>query len=434
MGPIAMNRRLAEAVIATFGEEDRATHLRRLDALLPRDWRRELRWLDASGLALYFRQRLKTLDIEESISHDILQGLDKRCADNYQRTAELFREFEAINIAFQQTGLHYVNLKGFTLVPDYCPDPSLRCQLDLDFMILESELPSCHEILRNFGYSMTARHKNVVEFKAGSEQLPSIRDLYKPRSQKSVEVHIFPAIHVVAGGVEDGRWQPQDRMLNGVAFPALSHVEMFVAQSKHLFCHLKSEWTRLSWLLEFRTFLNKRSGDARFWREVHNQLEADKEAALTVGISVLLATEVFGEAGPPNLLAWSRNTVPCSVRLWLDRFGKKALLSDFPGTKLYLLLERELSDCGNTHRTRWAKLIPLHRTPQVTCPGGRGPFVRFHASLSQTWFTLFRMRFHIVEGWNYWIAARQWKRFRPCRQRTSASQQASELLPGDIVR
>jgi hypothetical protein len=106
-------------------------------------------------------------------------------------------------------------------------------------MIVESELPYCHDILRKFGYSVTGRHKNVVEFKAGSEQLPSIRDLYKPRSQKSVEVHIFPAIHVVAGGVEDGQWKPHDRTLDGVAFPALYHVEMFVAQSKHLFCHLK---------------------------------------------------------------------------------------------------------------------------------------------------------------------------------------------------
>ena len=134
-----MNPRFAEAVIATFREADRGSHVEQLARLSIRDWRRGLYWLDASGLALYFGQRVAASRLEERVPAEILNALDQRLEDNKQRTAQLFREFEAINNAFQNSGAHYVNLKGFTLIPDYCPDPSLRCQFDLDFMISHSE-------------------------------------------------------------------------------------------------------------------------------------------------------------------------------------------------------------------------------------------------------------------------------------------------------
>src|SRR5215472_810972 len=130
-----MNRRFVDAVIASFRQGDGDTCGRELLRFNVRDWRRGWHWLDASGLALYFRQRIATSCIEEYVPAEILNGLDRRLEDNKQRTVQLFSEFEAINRAFQMAGLHYVNLKGFTLIPDYCPDPSLRCQFDLDFMI-----------------------------------------------------------------------------------------------------------------------------------------------------------------------------------------------------------------------------------------------------------------------------------------------------------
>src|SRR5215469_8865160 len=187
-----MNPRFAEAVIAAFREADGGIHLRQLARLSIRDWRRGLHWLDASGLALYFRKRVASSCLEAYVPAEILNALDQRLEDNKQRTVQLFRQFEAINNAFQKNGAHYVNLKGFTLIPDYCPDPSLRCQFDLDFMIPHSELGLCQAILQSFGYAVTAKHENAVEFKAGSEQIPSIGDLYKSRSQRSVEVHFAP--------------------------------------------------------------------------------------------------------------------------------------------------------------------------------------------------------------------------------------------------
>ena len=405
-----MNPHFAEAVIATFREADKGIHVRQLAGLSIRDWHRGLHWLDASGLALYFRQRVASSCLDKCIPAEILNALDQRLEDNKQRTVGLFREFEAINNAFQKSGAHYVNLKGFTLIPDYCPDPSLRCQFDLDFMISHSELGLCQAILESFGYAVTGRHGNVVELKAGGGRVPSIRDLYKPRSQRSVEVHFVPPSEATPTREDRGLLRRQNRVWNGVTFPALSDVDMFLAQANHLFCHLKSEWTRISWLLEFRTFVSARRGDTKFWHDVRNQATTRDEGALAVGIAVLLATKAFGDFGPPELLGWSIEAVPRSVRLWLDRYGKTVLLSDFPGTKLYLLLDGELSNGENARKAIWGKLFPLHRPPRITCPESRRSFRTVRASLSQMWFTLFRLRFHVVEGSRYVIAAQQWKR------------------------
>ena len=402
-----MNRRFAEAVIATFREADRGTQVRQLVHLDARDWRRGSHWLDASGLALYFRQRVASSCLEECVPAEILNALDQRLEDNKQRTVQLFREFEAINDAFQKSGLRYANLKGFTLIPDYCPDPWLRCQFDLDFMIFHSELDLCQAILESSGYVVTGRHRNVVEFKAGSVQVPSIRDLYKPRSQRSVEVH-FVLPSPAAPTRDDGALlRRRSRVWNGVTFPALSDVDIFLAQANHLLRHLKSEWTRISWLLEFRTFVNARAADTKFWQDVRNQTATNAEAALAIGVAALLATQAFGDFGSPELLGWSIEAVPRSMRLWLNRYGKTVLWSDFPGTKLYLLLDGELSNGGNVRKLNVGKLFPLHRPPRVTYPDGRGSV---RAILSQIWFTLFRLRFHVVEGSRYVIAAQQWKR------------------------
>lgn len=402
-----MNPCFAEAVIAAFGEADRGIHVRQLAPLTIRDWRRGLHWLDASGLALYFRRRVASSCLEECVPAEILNALDQRLEDNKQRTVQLFREFEAINNAFQKSGAHYVNLKGFTLIPDYCPDPSLRCQFDLDFMIFHSELGLCQAVLESFGYAVTGRHGTVVELKAGSGQVPSIRDLYKPRSQRSVEVHFVPPSQATPTKDEAGLLRRQSRVWNGVTFPALSDADMFLAQANHLLRHLKSEWTRISWLLEFRTFVNARTADTKLWQDVRNQAASDAEGALAVGVAILIANQIFGNIRPPELLEWSIETVPRSMRLWLNRYGKTVLQSDFPGTKLYLLLDSELSDGGNVRKTNVGKVFPLHRPPRVTHPDGR---VSIRAILSQIRFTLFRLRFHVIEGSRYAIAAQQWKR------------------------
>jgi hypothetical protein len=317
-------------------------------------------------------------------------------------------EFACINREFQRAGVRYANLKGFTLVPEYCPDPSLRCQLDLDFVMCGSDAPACRDILNDFGYVESGEHNNVLEFTAGMEKICSIEDLYKPRIQRAVEVHFVPESQNTSPS-SDPLARIQNQVWNGVVFPALSDADKFLWQARHLSRHVKSEWTRISWLLEFRTFVVAHRDEAEFWQRVRQQATGSDEDAVAVGLAVWLATAALGEFAPPALTSWSSDVLPKPTRVWLECYGKRVLLADFPGTKLYLLLDRRSTDNGSP-KINWGKVLPLHRPPRITSPcNGTGRW-RIRASLSEVSFILFRMRFHIAEGIRYLIEAQRWKR------------------------
>jgi len=406
-----MNRRLAAAVIATFREDEVRAHRRRLAGFGIRDWRHSLHWLDASGLALYFLDRLKTSKLEDTVPAEVVAGLEARFADNQRRTKYLFAEFLRINQAFQEAGLRYVNLKGFTLLPDYCLDPALRCQFDLDLLVASADAARCRDILETFGYVITGNNEDVQEFKAGSARVPSVHNLYKAKPQRSVEVH-FVSPPQTAAGLEDGRLaRSQRRVWNGAAFPALCDADQFLAQAHHLFRHVRSEWTRTSWLLEFKTFVANRRDDTQFWNDVATRATTVTEGALAVGIATWLATEAFGEFAPRALTDWSVDKIPQPVRLWLECYGMEMLLTDFPGTKLYLLLNRELArDTVAGNNATLKKLFPLHGPPRVTGPSAREIGPRARAVFAQLSYVLFRLRFHVAESSRYLVEARRWKR------------------------
>lgn len=402
-----MHRRLAKAVIATFRGNCWTDHRDSFDRLQLRDWRRGLSWIDASGLALYFCDRLRDQGLAEQVPAEILSALDARRANNVARTAELFKEFSVVNRELCAARLLYANFKGFTLVPDYCHDPALRCQFDLDFIGYSSDLPVFQTVFGRLGYSLTGGNRNVAEFKADAAQPPSISELYKPRRQRSLELHLVTTA-LTCQNKASPLEHLQYRSWRGVTFPMLSDCDLFLAQAHHLFRHFRSEWTRLSWLLEFRTFVVVRRDDSRFWTEVSRAASGDD--ILAVGVALLLATRIFGDFAPSALAAWSMAVIPKRVRLWLECYGEDMLLADFPGSKLYLLLERELAGNRRGQATNWPKLLPLHRPQRITYSKGVNGLQALRASVSEICFAIYRARFHAVEGMRYMRVARHWKK------------------------
>ncbi len=401
-----MNRQLAQAVIDTFGDLDAHSCRRQFSRFGLQDWRQSLHWLDASGLALYFLDRLKDLGAQDAIPFSILNALEMRVIDNKQRTAQLFEEFQLLNEMFTSAGLPYANVKGFAIAPDYCRDPSLRCQFDLDFLVSVSHSQQCRAILEDLEYRVTGSNNNVLEFKAGEPYVPSIRELYKPRGQRSVEVHFVPASSLTTGHRPT---DIQNRKWNGTVFPAPSDAQTFLLQAQHLLRHMRSEWTRISWLLEFKTFVTDRYTDQRLWQDVYSLASSVPDGSLAIGAAIRLATVAFGPFAPAQL-SWASRAIANPVKLWFDRYGRTILLSDFPGTKLYLLLDRQLStnDAGGGVLLR--KLIPLHGPPRIAYRPDRGFAARFRAGVAEARFVLFRLRFHIAEGLRYLIEAQRWKR------------------------
>ena len=198
----------------------------------------------------------------------------------------------------------------------------------------------------------------------------------------------------------------------GLTFPALAPADRLIAQAQHVFKHLCSPCTRLSWLLEYQHQLATRYHDQSFWDEVREHAWNRRHASIAIGLTTLLTTRIFGGEAPAQLEEWTTDRLPASVRLWADQYGRESVLADFPGTKLYLLLQEELrANDDSWKQAKRTSLLPLHRAPRIVNTSTHDDaWKRLRSEVYQLRFILFRLRFHVFEGMRYLVEASRWKR------------------------
>jgi hypothetical protein len=223
------SKQVVEAVVAAFRDSAEIT-AHRLSRLTARDWQRSYHWLDASGMAIYFLDRVESLHIENHLPAATLERLRGNLADNRQRSSTMLVEFASLNQSFQRAGLVYANLKGFSLSPESCPRPELRCQQDFDFLIDGTQLDLARNILSRTGYELIAATPDVWEFKTGFDELTRMTDHYKARPQRSVELHFASSGPPTHSLLRDSRLERRTRhSWGGVTFPSLTRADQFIA-------------------------------------------------------------------------------------------------------------------------------------------------------------------------------------------------------------
>jgi len=403
--------KLKRAVLETF----RAKTPDELSACLSvfgrREWVRNYRWLDSSGIALYFLDRLKTLDIAHVLPVSILEHLEKNQVANKKRIANLFAEFVAINHKFQRANIVYFNVKGFASVPVSCPDPVLRAQINLDFVMSASDAVACSKALAELGYSLVSYSEHVWEFEVEAPEALRPLNIYEITPSRIVK------IYVVSPGDDSHReayqqlLHRQSQTWNGITFPVASDSDAFINQSIHIFGRVCSEWSRLSWLLEYKACVDFRRDDATFLRNVQQNAQNNPDRVIAIGVALSLIKTILGAIIPPSLEEWTILKLDGSINLWIRHYGEEVLLANYPGTKRYLYLRDLLASSQRKKNSDSIKIPPLPPSFQpndISRP--KGLRHQSYRTLVKANRKVFRMKFHLVENVRNALGARHWKR------------------------
>ncbi|MFP5227950.1 MAG: nucleotidyltransferase family protein [Acidobacteriota bacterium] len=411
------NPALVEAIVASFSAS-REEGYTLLSPFTAEDWARTESWLDTSGLAFYFLNVIQTRRLIGAVDRRLVEKLQQKLAENKLRLAELLHELVALNQSFEHAGIRFANLKGFTLFPHSCPDLSLRHISDFDFLVEPADVDLAGVLLEQHGYHRTGSTAHSLEFKTAGRIRTSLAGQYQADNRRSAELHLaVESLKAAKGpGERDSRlnrlveWEcPAGRL------PSLGPADQLIGQALHLLGHLRHEHTRASWLLEFRQHVRVRGRDAAFWQVVQARAEREPEIATALGLSTLLATRLFGSFAPPELSSWTVDALPPMVRLWVELYGQRAVLADVPGTKLYLLLEDALREARPEEPAAGTmrRLIPLRLPDRIDPAMPRTSLrERMRRELIELRFLIFRLRFHLREGWRYLVESHRWKRLR----------------------
>lgn len=398
---LSRQQRIRSALLLTFCDPIPKECLR-LWLLTRAEWQQALRWLDISGLALYFLDRLEQENLCGLVPAYVAARLRRNLADNASRTAALIADWTSIQRAFQNAGLSFATLKGFSLGPSSVPRLELRSQLDLDFLVAEASAREARRLLEARGFRLRAISGRSWEFAAHDEQPMSLRDLYKPTPHRYIEVHIETA--TARATLLD---RVEMRRLHGLTVPVLDSVDLFLGQGLHIFKHLSGEFTRGAHLLEFRRHVIARGSDSAFWRRLRELAEADPRHPIGLGVVVLLITRLMGDFAPPAFTTWTVDRLTPVVRLWVETCGSDAIFTGSPGSKLYLLLQEALASAGLPRkRSTLQALLPRRLPPAALAPAPRHNLaLRLRRRWHRLRFIFIRVRFHIVEGLRYLRAA-----------------------------
>ena len=229
-----VNRNLAQAIVGSLQLSGAPYDFGQLAKFSTRDWERCLGWLDRSGLTLYLLQQLRDRGATEVLPARVLARFEQNLSDNKCRVQRVLAETGSINAKFESAGVQYVVVKGMSLWPEFCSDPCLRTQTDIDYLIAGQSLAAAKNALAESGYEARGSSQVQFEYELPLQRVPSPYDSpYKPQTTPTVELHL--------GVWEDVRHRvplqepsfaldnPRMKEWSGLRFPVSERARRFLA-------------------------------------------------------------------------------------------------------------------------------------------------------------------------------------------------------------
>jgi len=437
-----MNHDLALAIfrsLAVAGPPEKK--LRRLKSFSNRDWQRTFPWLDESGLALELLNVLDRANARGILPPAIEKDLSVRLANNRQRLAAMRGEFDLINCAFEGAAVEYAVLKGFSVVPAYTPDPSLRSQHDYDYLVHTSSVETARQVLRAAGFHEKAQRpgldpSDTIEFTGGlSGCSASGEEWYSARIPRRVELHLslwqYDRDGISLQTPKDALSRKRYASWEGLRFPVLAGNDALLFHCLHAFHHILDYWCRTSCFLEIARFLAGRASDREFWDGFRSVVNVAGNLPDIVGLVFRLASELFEAPIPQGFGLAGGNRRSRALDVWVRRFGIEWALARYPGSKLSLLLHQEFVENPWAWREiRRRRLLPFHGLDRAAEPLEPNMKSKWRAERQQWRFAIARVRHHLMGLATYARHAPGWQRMLRRRGVGTAWRPGSVATPG----
>ncbi len=395
-----------------------------LGKLRERDWKPALRWLDDTGLAFYFLQKIKDSQLTDSIPPWALARLEQNFAANRERVGHMRKQFDSLNRRFNDVGVRYVVLKGNSIVPEFCPDIHLRYQADFDYLVDGESLELAKRVVVEAGYSPKAwaseSSQESIFLTPETENKSLSPDQYSVRAGHAVELHLdiwdsdqfgLPPIPKLFS-VHRSRTQ----QWNGLEFPGLSDEEAFLIQVLHACQHLFTYWLRMSCLFEIAFFLNRRVYDASLWNMVEQRVGDNLMLREFVVLITELAAKLFAAPIPQAVGVWGQEIRP-ATRVWIEHYAQHCAfyevpsyeLSLLPRAKLVLFLQQQYEGVSVHKNAVRNRLVKFTRFSRMAASLKDDPSLILKRAWWKRHLPLRRSVFHVTAGLRYLCEIPRWR-------------------------
>ena len=402
-----------------------------LEKFNPREWRRILAWLDDAGLAFYFLEKVKHTNAAKIAPTWVMSHLERSFAANQQRVEDMSDRFDSLNQKFNDAGVRYAVLKGFSLVPQFCRDAALRHQGDFDYLVDEPSLSAAQRIVLEAEYSpksSRSSQESIFVISGMGEPTRSAKQ-YNARAPHAVELHLdiwdsdqhkLPSMQqqFFVERAETNYW-------NGFAFPALGDEDAFLLQILHACQHLFTYWIRMSCLFEIGYFLNRRASDISLWQRVEERVGDNLMLREFVVVITELVEKLFAPPIPSLVRAWGSSIRP-GPRVWIDNYARHLAFCDLPGydfrffpkAKLVLFLLKEYRDACARHYLVGDRMLPSSRLSRMVSSVKNKPSLLLDTAWWRRQHLLQRSLFHALAALRYFYEIPRWKWLNRARMRS----------------